>query len=479
MDLYQGLTGEARTLVQEHQGALERLPRTFLVNTLVELEKWPMLFEPERKYFRALIGYLAALDPTQTLQIFGSLAEFERRTGAGRVHADTLDATETETLNYIQRHGEYSNWRQEIDRIFEKLDPALEARVYSGDLPPRLVVILYGEGIAIERTTLWKRFRSMGVTVPLDLAGAGSSDPFLRALFTGRPPAGEPMKLAADPPPGRAPRSPSAGDPTLFQVLHESAGFTPFDTWIVEAGDALHRLLGRGGAGASARPDAAAESPPCATGMSYDLLRDYRDQLTHTIWTKVETGLRSPLELAAYVKTLEIKPSEGVALNTDPVVLAFIRDTFLAGNGTLIINNTFVEWGAVRALKRCQPRMLVARFGVRDKMKPFSSLLLFSKPRPTDQIPIMQDPLGSFIDSELLAYYIWLNAEKGPPYRGKTLYVLLAEGVDEMLVVVSGSEKPPSKAAAPATLPDVGATLARWLGVSLPGSTGRPIAAVL
>lgn len=480
MDLDKGITGEARTLVQEHQEALERLPRTFLVNTLVELEKWPMFFEPERKYFRALISYLAALDPAQSQQIFGRLAAFEQRTGAGRVRGGALDATETETLNYIQRHGEYSNWRQEIDRIFAVLDPALEARLYSGDLPPRLVVILYGEGIAIERTTLWKRFRSMGVTVPLDLAGAGSSGPFLRALFTGRPAAGETIEAAAHPPAGGAAGSARA-DPTLFQILHESGGFAPFDTWIVEAGDALHRLLGRGGASAFPGANAVAERPPAAfaTGMSYDLLRDYRDELTHTIWAKVEAGLRSPLELAAYVKTLEIRPGAGVTLNPDPVMLAFIRDTFLAGNGTLIINNTFVEWGAVRALKRCQPRMLVARFGVRDKMKPFSSLLLFSKPRPTDQIPIMQDPLGSFVDSELLAYYVWLNAEKGPPYKGRTLYVLLAEGVDEMLVLASGSGKPPSKTAAPATLPDVGATLARWLGVTMPGSPGRPIAAVL
>lgn len=121
------------------------------------------------------------------------------------------------------------------------------------------------------------------------------------------------------------------------------------------------------------------------------------------------------------------------------MLLAFVRDTFLAGNGTLIINNTFVEWAAVQALKRAQPRVLVVRFGVRDKMKPFSSLLLFSRPRSTDQIPIVQDPLGSFIDAELLAYYIWLNAEKGPPYKDRTLYLMLAEDVDEMLLITPRS----------------------------------------
>ncbi len=465
MDLYKTLTGEALSLVQEHQDALDRLPRTFLVDTLVELERWPTFFGPERAYFRTLLAQLAALDPAQYEDIFRGLIDFERRTGCNRLRAGDIDEFEVRALDHIRRQGEYSRWRQEIDRVFEKLEPRVEARLYTGSLPRRLVVMLYGEGITIERNTLWKRFRSMGTRVPLDLSGCESSELFLSALFTGR---GSPSQAPIHPA--------DAPAPTLFEVLHESANFAPLETWIIEAGDALHRLCGRDGSG---KLDAAggqgSRAVNCAAGMSYDLLREYRDQLTQTLWAKVQTGLRSPLELAAYVKTLEVKPREGVTLYSDPAVLAFIRDTFLAGNGTLIINNTFVEWGAVRALKRAQPRLLVARFGVRDKMKPFSSLLLFSKPRPTDQIPIMQDPLGSFVDSELLAYYIWLNAEKGLPYKGKTLYLLLAEGVDEMLVVQPGAGGKLPKAPATASLPDVAATIARWLGASLPGSPGRPI----
>ncbi len=89
-----------------------------------------------------------------------------------------------------------------------------------------------------------------------------------------------------------------------------------------------------------------------------------------------------------------------------------MRDVLLTGNGTLFVNNTFVEWAAVQALRRAQPRVLVTRFGVRDKLKPFSSLLLFSQPRASDQIPLIEDPVGSFIDVEQLSYYVWLNAEK-------------------------------------------------------------------
>jgi dTDP-4-dehydrorhamnose reductase len=129
----------------------------------------------------------------------------------------------------------------------------------------------------------------------------------------------------------------------------------------------------------------------------------------------------------------------------------------------------------VQALRRAQPRILVTRFGVRDKLKPFSSMILFSQPRASDQIPIVQDPVGSFIDVEQLSYYVWLNAEKNPAYRKKTLYLFLAEGVNEMLAIRSDVPAATASRVTPARLSDVCATMAHWLGVPLRGQSGRPI----
>jgi hypothetical protein len=143
------------------------------------------------------------------------------------------------------------------------------------------------------------------------------------------------------------------------------------------------------------------------------------------------------------------------------------------------VNNTFVEWAAAQALRRAQPRMLVTRFGVRDKLKPFSSMIMFSQARPTDHQPIVPDPAGSFIDVEQLSYYVWVNAEKNPAYRGKTLYLFLAEGVDEMLAIGPATATAPATTIAPARLEDVCATMARWLDVPPPTGSGRPISALL
>ena len=213
----------------------------------------------------------------------------------------------------------------------------------------------------------------MGVRVPLALDGVQGPEPFLRALLSGVPES-DPRRRCS------RPRAARRGSPRI-------------DAWIVEAGDALQSCC-----------DSRASSAPGSahTALSYARLRDYRDELTRSLYKKV-LAASGPQELAAYVREPgRIRRNRVRSCDTDEVLRAFVRDVFLGGNGTLLVNNTFVEWSAVQALKRAQPRLLVARFGVRDKMKPFSSLLLFSSPRATDQVPILEDPFGSFVDVEQL-----------------------------------------------------------------------------
>ena len=279
---------------------------------------------------------------------------------------------------------------------------------------------------------MWSRFKDSGVRVPLNLEGTQKSDGFLPALFGGTGPA-------------------------LFAAASELAEFTPLDAWIVESHEALHDLCHEG--------TAAGTSGGSVTGLSYDGLREYRDNLTRALYSKIKSGVDSPQAFAAYARGLKIAPGPGALLNSADIVETFVR-------------NTFVEWAAVQALRRAQPRILVTRFGVRDKLKPFSSLLLFSQSRASDQIA-MKDPAGSFIDVEQLSYYVWLNAEKSPAYRKRTLYLFLAEGVDQMLAIRSDVRVAPAPVLPPASLPDVCATMAHWLGVPVRELPGRAIAPLI
>ena len=438
------LASDAASLLRRHRELLARLPLSFRAFIGVEAEKWPTMFAPEKAYLGALLESIASWSPTEMADAFAAVARLEDEAGCRDSRESDARQLQDATQSLLRRKGLLPRWRREVDEVFRRLQPRIDERLRSADAPRRLVVVLYGQGIAIPRDGLWRRLRSIGTRIPLRLEGTQTSDAFLRTLFA----------------PGEK--------PSLFSALRDSAAHGPHDTWIVEAGESLHALCetgaGQGGAG--------------ATGLSYARLRPYREMLARSLYKKVVSGVSGPQELAAYARGLDIAPPTGSLLHSDEVVRAFIRDVFLSGNGTLLVNNTFVEWAAVQALKRAEPRLLVARFGVRDKMKPFSSLLLFSSPRPTDQVPIMEDPLGSFVDVEQLSYYVWVNAEKSAAYRGKTLYLLLAEGVDEMLAI--RSDAPPGgvgEGATPASLGEVAATMAAWLGVES-GASGRPLLSV-
>jgi hypothetical protein len=435
---------DAASLLRPHRDLLARLPVTFRAFIGVEAERWPTLFAPEKAYLGALLESIARWTGPELVDAFAAVTRLETEAGCRDARESDPRRLQDATQALLRRKGLLPRWRQEVDQVFRRLQPRIDERLYSANTPRRLVVVLYGPGIAIQRDKLWRRLRPPGTRVPLRLEGAQTSDAFLGALFR------------------------TSTKDTLFSALRGAAGHAPHDAWIVEAGESLHALCeagaGPGGAG--------------ATGLSYARLRPYREMLARALYSKVLSGVSGPQELAAYARALDIGPPEGSLLHSDDVVRAFVRDAFLAGNGTLLLNNTFVEWAAVQALKRAEPRLLVARFGVRDKMKPFSSLLLFSSPRPTDQVPILEDPFGSFIDVEQLSYYVWLNAEKSAAYRGKALYLLLAEGVDEMLAIRSDDPRTAAGDLPEAGLADVAATMAAWVGVPLGASSARPIPAL-
>jgi hypothetical protein len=413
---------------------LGRLPLTFRAFIGVEASRWATSFPAERAYLAALLEALAASDLAEA---FRGVAALEAQAGCRDVKDGDPRRVQDETQALLRRKGLLPRWRLEVERVFQGVQPRIDERLHPPGAPRRVVMVIYATGIAIQRDRLWSRLRAAGARIPLRLDGQARSEAFLRGLL------------------GRA------DGETLFSALSA-------DAWCIEAGEALHALSA--GAPEAARP----------VGLSYERLRPYREGLARALYKKVTSGVSGPQELAAFAREMGAEPPPGTLLRTDERLVSFVRDVLLGGNGALLVSNTFVEWAAVQAIKRAEPRLLVARFGVRDKMKPFSSLLLFSSPRASDQVPILEDPFGSFVDAEQLGYYVWLNAEKSAAYRGRTLYLLLAEGVDEMLAIRSDhprpASEPPGEAPA-ATLAEVGATMAAWLGLD-PAATAAPIASL-
>jgi hypothetical protein len=439
------LTGEAASLARAHDEVLRRLPATVHAFILVDLQKWAALFPAEQRYQRALLEHLSQLTPGALRELSEGVARVETEAGLGRISERDPARFQDAAQGALRKQNLVTAWRREVDSFFQQIDPALEARLYPPDAPRRVVLQLYGDSIAVQPDKLWSRFRASGLRIPLRLDGVKNSGDYLRALF------GVPSDPSGD-----------TGS-SLFGTLRSDAVFAPTDAWIIESHRALHDLVQK-------EP---ADAPP--TGLSYERLLPYRDVLMRALFSKIQSGVESPQAFAAYARSLKLAPEPGVLLNPTEIVQTFVRDVLLTGNGTLFVNNTFVEWAAAQALRRAQPRMLVARYGVRDRLKPFSSLLLFSQPRTSDVIPLIEDPVGSFIDVEQLAYYVWVHAEKSAAYRKRTLYLFLAENVPEMLAIRSNLPTTARSAPEPASLADVCATMAHWLGLEGSSQWGRPI----
>ena len=74
-------------------------------------------------------------------------------------------------------------------------------------------------------------------------------------------------------------------------------------------------------------------------------------------------------------------------------------------------------------------------FGIRNKVKPFSSLLIYANLETTTPIPTQMDTLGTYVDLEVFYQYIWQEFEKYIEYRRNTVYVFVAAGMDEAFVI--------------------------------------------
>ena len=53
------------------------------------------------------------------------------------------------------------------------------------------------------------------------------------------------------------------------------------------------------------------------------------------------------------------------------------------------------------------PSVTLISYGIRNKIKPFSSLLIYADQETASPIPTQADMLGSYVDLEIFHQYIW------------------------------------------------------------------------
>ena len=409
------------------KGVFDRLPLTFSTYCFDQIKEWELLFEAERAYFERLFGLLGRSQQSLVDELFAPLRAVEQKMGVTEKvfpkRVFTLDQ-----VDFLNRSQHYPEWRRVVADIFSRLNPLLDEEIVRAGRP-RLVIVTCPAELPVGPDRMWMRFKKQGKMIRLD-PGTGDPEDFLATLLTG------------------AKRT--AQQKTLPELYAAQKATSPHDAWIVDAGDTVSAL--------------AVTSPTGLVKLSYEALQRYRTRLMTQVDQLLKTeDIRGPRQLGAKLKQLRVLPTENEAAS-DPVLAEFLRSVLLSGNGTLLINNTFVEWATVQSVRRAKPSVSVVSFGVRNKIKPFSSLLIYTEQETTTPVPTQVDALGSYVDLEVLNYYVWTEFEKHPEYRRNTVYYFVGEGMDEMLVLAP-SDFPLLKAESPVSLPHLFAMARDWIQV--------------
>lgn len=406
-------------------GLFKRLPPTFATYSLDRVKDWEKLFPAEQGYFERLFGLIARSDDAAVERLFAPLFAVEEKMGVDR---DTWNRKEftLEHVDFLERNRYLPEWRETIARIFAEIDPLLDQEVARTG-HPRLVIVVSPSDLPMGPDRMWLRLQPKGKLIPLELGEVPLSD-YLPRLLTGAP---------------RAERASS-----LFDLYGENAE-NPYNAWIVEAADPLHRLE---------------QSLDGWTGLSFSRLTELRQVLMEQVNNMVtREQIPGPRQLGERLQKMN-PGALNRAAGRDPVLRDFLQSVLLNGNGTLLINNTFVEWTSVQAIRRAKPTLMGVSFGVRNKVKPFSSLLIYSDQEETNPIPTQDDVLGSYVDLEIFYEYVYNECEKYAEYRRNTGYLFVGEGMDALLAI-GPADFPFLLEDKPRKLEDVFAEARQWLSV--------------
>lgn len=366
-----------------HDALISRLPRTFGPALNDQFQRWDLLFPAEQRRLRAQLDYLDGLPQAELRALFAPMAKLEGRMDLPAWRPGTAGMSIQET-GVLARSPYYPQWRTEVEKVFAQIEAAVLPLDRLRGLP-RLILCTLPPGLPLGDRPMWQELSANGAWVEL-------SKPFLES---------ESALVAA--------LSKRAVGPDQEDI--ES-------TWVIECTRDLF---------------AAVESTS-AIEFSWDAL----DAIRRTFlgrFNAIQRDLHSADQTTEELRKLDIGQSLDPRLGRIPRIREFIRSVLLSGNGSLVFNNSFVQWSASEALRRVQPQVLVACFGIRPKLKPFSSMVLFEDQHRSNPMPDQDDPAGSLIDGEMLSQYVHFAAQGVQAYQDRSVTLFACAGLPRVLVV--------------------------------------------
>jgi hypothetical protein len=423
--------------VQEvlRKGLLKRLPLTFLPFVNQHLREWDYLFPYERQSVLRFLVYVGGLSEEDFSSLFRDVAQLEEKMGVRHWPFSTTEET-IQNSSLLARSPYFQEWRRAVQAVFDAVEqhgPRMAAA--SGKPVRRLVLLVLPRRLPLDAAEVWRKWQGIGRPLKLDLASSGETSSPLELLLAGTPGATE---------------GHSEG---LLDVAMGRPNALPADTWVCDAGSTLVDYV--------LRRDPSTATVARSILLSYGRLASFRESFAHEMNT-MRKDLADADAVYDRLRKVDVTSWCPAEVANDPVIRQFLRTLYLSGNGALLFGNSFVEWAASEAFRRARPSFLVAHFGVRNKPKPFTSVVLFEDAEKLNPLPPVEDLPGSAVDAEMLALYVWLAALRFNEYQNSTVCVCLAESLSEAYVVAP-QEFPLGHETAPVGLDRLASALRTWI----------------
>ncbi len=365
---------EARRVAVAHLPLLRTLPAAFTPLLLQQIEEYDWRFPAERREIAGQLAYLEALTQEQRRAVLAGFARLRLPTHwAGRQGATAPGEYAEQLSSYLWATHQMDAFREASSAYMASYRATASDRELAAH---RLGVAIIGQGVEQSTYPLFRKLCRHG-TYFTNVAPANGLRILLEAV---------------------AARS----------LAHQDA----FAHWYVEGGLPEQR---------------AAAAPPLLV-ISYEDLKPARHALLAKMNQEIRAGIAGPEQLLSVLHKL--RPEDlGLPGGADQSVLShFVASLLIAGSGTQIFSTTFVQWTVRELWRRAQPLTILARFAPRQRERPMNELLA------AEPITPQLDPMGSLIDADMGAFYMWLDQQRLPGAKGSSFLVWF-EGHNQALVI--------------------------------------------
>jgi hypothetical protein len=380
---------------------IAQLPITLRPALNQQLSQWETLFPFEQSRIATFMKGVQSFSPSALGALAAPLCALESKMGV-KHWAFSEDHDTIENASLLARSESYAEWRREVQKVFEAVNAAASESAPKQAEFTRLLLLVLPANLPVDPLSGWKQWDPRGHEIKI----SGDSKSLCEMVVQGQ-----------------------AGLPGITTWSARQGSVDSSDIWLIDAEAKLNTLL-------------PANSPNRAASLSYANLKPFRDKFLAEL-NKAPKNIQATDDVVAALR-LESWNGWGLwpaEVADQPQMRKFVIDLFLSGNGAVIFPSAFVEWAACEVMRRARPRVIVARFGMRSKPKPFTGIAIFENQQRISSLPDVDDPENSAVDAAILARYVWLATSRYPEQE-KTICLCVSEHLDSAYLILPPDKTP-------------------------------------